>query len=431
MKETQFERVSLKKLKEAEYNPRIIDPGKLELLKKSLKEDIEFLNVRPVIVNMYPGREYIVVGGNMRVKAARELGYKDIPCIFINIEPIREKAWNIKDNQSYGSWETQLLKESMIQLKEENYDLSLIGFSEDEIKLILGEENLNFQPPEEADESHTAPSIKTNIKLGDIIKVGKHTILCGDSTKSADVDKLIGNSKPQLLITSPPYGVGIEYEKKSEEQLKKLLSGFIKAYASHLNTLVINFANIKCCENGWQFDTAGWLNQEALSNGYNLLDCRIWKKPKNMGTPPYWLYSHKSMDEWEFINIYQKVKKYKNNLTKEENNEFGFAGVWEMPNAAGEAYHPAKFPIILPYQAIKMTTAEGETVVDPFAGSMTTLLAAEQLNRVSLCMELEPKYIQHSLYRIRKYFPDIEITEITSDKDLLLDKVVLDTTPVS
>jgi DNA modification methylase len=419
--------VALKKLKEAEYNPRVIDPKKLDLLKKSLTDDIDFLDVRPVIVNMHPGREYIVVGGNMRVKAAKELGYKDIPCVFVNIDPIREKAWNIKDNQSYGSWETDLLRESLVQLKEDNYDLDLTGFNQEELTLIM-EDYKQATPLEEStfDKSiHSrTPDIATNIEVGDVINVGKHKIVCGDSTNKEHVKLLTQGYSIQLLVTSPPYGVGLEYESEDEniddsvEKIKLLLKNFIKAYAETTNTFVINFANIKCPKNYWQVDMAGFLNNEMEQSGIHLLDTRIWRKQKNYGTAPFWIRSHKSIDEWEYINIYQKTKEYKNHLDEKDNDAFGFCSVWEMPSASGEGYHPAKFPIILPYQVMKMLTDKGSVIIDPFGGSMTTLIAAEQLNRVSLCMELDPKYIQHALYRIKKLYPDIEIT---SDKDLLLD----------
>lgn len=124
----------------AEYNPRTISAKKLEMLKKSITEDSEFLSVRPLIVNMYPGRENIVIGGNQRLLAARELGLKTVPAIIVSIDPTREKIWNIKDNAGYGEWEGGLLKEVIIQLQEESADLELVGFDESEIGAILNEE---------------------------------------------------------------------------------------------------------------------------------------------------------------------------------------------------------------------------------------------------------------------------------------------------
>lgn len=398
----------------AEYNPRSISSKKLEMLKKSITEDADFLQIRPLIVNTYPGRENIVVGGNQRLLAARELGLETVPAILVELDPVKEKLWNIKDNSGYGEWENDLLKEIFIELKDEDIDLELTGFEESEVASIVDEPDT---PPEmDEDEESLEPAKSTKIKVGDVIQVGNHYIMCGDSTKKEDVDRLFesaGIKEASLLVTSPPYGVGIEYEVAGIDPLKKVVSGFIRAFNDKSNTWVINFANIRCAQDGWQFDSSNLTNSEMLSNGYHLLDSRIWKKPRNYGTAPYWLHSYKAIDDWEFINIYQKKKKFVERLSKAENDEWGYAGVWEMTNSAGafsESSHPAKFPIILPFRVIQMLSDEGDYVIDPFGGAMTTLLACEKLNRKALMMELDPKYIESALMRIRKYYPDIEVT---------------------
>jgi len=406
----QITKKKISELRESEYNPRSIDETKLELLKKSIKEDPEFLSIRPVIVNTYKGRNNVVIGGNMRLRAAKELGLKEIPVILVKVPLSKERVWNLKDNASYGYWEPGLLREVIIELKDdEDVDLDMTGFSAEEISAILNEEIISPNVIEE--DKEFAPAKTTKIKKGDIIKVGRHYIMCGDSTNTKDVDKLLSQADktPKLLVTSPPYGVGIEYEEKGEEPLKKLLKGFAETYAKKINTMAINFANIRCATDGWQFDTYGFLNKTMKEAGYSLLDTRIWRKPKNLGTAPYWLHTHKSIDNWEFINIYQVKKEYKNRLSKEENNNWGYSGVWEMHNASGEGYHPAKFPVILPFNAIKLLSDQNDIIVDPFAGSMTALIACEQLKRQGLMMELNPLYIEASLERVRKYFPDIEI----------------------
>jgi DNA modification methylase len=400
-------------LKESEYNPRHIDEAKLELLKKSITEDKEFLSVRPLIVNMYKGRENVVIGGNMRLRAAKELKLEKIPVIVVKVPLAKEKVWNLKDNASYGYWEPGMLRDLFIELKDdEDIDLDMTGFSTDEINALINEEIIPTEPDIPEDDKEFGPAKTTKIKLGDIISVGDHYIMCGDSTKKEDIEKLvntISDAKPKLLVTSPPYGVGIEYEEKGIIPLKKLLTGFTEAYATVTNNMVINFANIRCATDGWQFDTYGFLNETMSKNGFHLLDTRIWRKPKNFGTAPYWLHTHKSIDDWEFINIYQKTKEHKDRLSKDENNDWGYSGVWEMTNASGEGYHPAKFPVILPFNAIKLLSDKGDVIIDPFGGSMTTLIACEQLKRRALMMELEPLYIEASLERLKKYFPDINI----------------------
>lgn len=418
-----IEEVDVSTLKSAEYNPREISEEKLALLEKSIKEDAEFLNVRPIIVNTYPGRENIIIGGNMRLLAAINTGLKKIPAILVSVPKGKEMLWNVKDNVGYGAWENELLRDVIIDIDNDDIDLSLTGFDENEIALILEETEVVQDVVEDAEDfdiNKESKKIKTNIVLGTTIYVGKHKILCGDSTDKSAVEKLIGDAEPKMLVTSPPYGVGIEYEEKGIEPLKSLLSGFVEAYSPYVNTLVVNFANIRCAEDGWQFDTFGYLNSITEKNEYHLLDTRIWAKPRNYGTAPYWLHTYKSIDDWEFINIYQKTKDYKNRLTKEQNADWGYAGTWQMENASGEGYHPAKFPIVLPHRFIQMMSSKDDVIVEPFGGSMTTLIAAEQLGRTALCMERDPKYIQLSLNRIRKFFPDISITTDNESIDLML-----------
>jgi len=132
--------IKINTLRTAEYNPRKISDEKFELLKTSITEDPEFLKVRPIIVNTHKGRENVVIGGNMRLKAAKALGLKEIEAILVDVPQKKEKLWNLKDNIGYGEWHNPLLKDLLLDLKDEEIILEDIGFSQDELTSIFDEQ---------------------------------------------------------------------------------------------------------------------------------------------------------------------------------------------------------------------------------------------------------------------------------------------------
>lgn len=151
----------------AEYNPRSHTPEKLEALKVSLEEDPEFLTLRPIIVNTYEGREGIVIGGSKRLLAAQELEWENVPCIFVYVPPIKEKAWNTKDNVPTGEWIEDKQKEVLMDLREEGYNLSSLGFSGGEIVDVMGGIQLGGDPKNDPNYNGTTPKKKPKVKIAE------------------------------------------------------------------------------------------------------------------------------------------------------------------------------------------------------------------------------------------------------------------------
>jgi hypothetical protein len=149
--------VEMRLLRPAEYNPREIDEQQLRALKSSIAKDKEFLMARPVMVNIYEGREGVIVGGNQRYRAASELGWKTIPVVFVCIDQSKEKAWNMKDNKFNGVWDQKKLQGVLLDLRDNSFDLDSLGFAPDELTNMMTP-FAPIDPKNEADNAGSTPS---------------------------------------------------------------------------------------------------------------------------------------------------------------------------------------------------------------------------------------------------------------------------------
>lgn len=151
-----------------DYNPRDHTPEKLEALKKSMTEDPDFLKLRPLIVNTFEGREGIVIGGSKRLLAGQELEMKTIPCIFVYVPPIKEKAWNLKDNIPTGQWIEEKRKEVVMDLRNEGYDIGTLGFGGGEVMDVMGGVSLEgTDPKNDPNYNGTTPKRSPKIKIAE------------------------------------------------------------------------------------------------------------------------------------------------------------------------------------------------------------------------------------------------------------------------
>lgn len=141
-----------------EYNPRLHSPEKLEALKNSMREDPDFLRVRPIIVNTYEGREGVVIGGSKRLLAAQEMRMETIPVIFVYVPPTKEKAWNVKDNVPTGDWIPEKRKEVLMDLRNDGFDLTTLGLAGGEMVDMMGGLNLDDNPKQDPEYNGTTPA---------------------------------------------------------------------------------------------------------------------------------------------------------------------------------------------------------------------------------------------------------------------------------
>lgn len=377
-----IEYLPLSELIPYEKNPRKNDRA-VDIVANSIKE-FGFRN--PILID----KNNIIIAGHTRLKAALKLGISQVPVIWIDdLTPAQIKAYRIMDNKSteYADWNFELLTEEFKGLKDENFDLSLTGFSESELDKIF---------PQSLDEE-SLPDIdkpKYEVKRGDIWQLGRHRLMCGDCTDNHEVSLLFNNTEANCILTDPPYGV--DYSEKNK----------------WLNTIAKGNRNQKPIENDKNIDV-GLLLSQCLSNA-------ILTKNNTV----YVFTSGKHIAD--FIQAFSKAGFYysqdlkwiKNNHVlgrldynpKSENILYGWKGKHEFyggfqtdvlyfdkPLKSKE--HPTMKPIELLKTLLSHGSRENSIVYDGFGGSGSTLIACEQTNRIAYLMELDPLYCSVILER--------------------------------
>jgi len=416
-----IEKIKVGLLKPARYNPRKdLKPGDKEYqkLRRSIEE---FGYVEPVIFNRRTGN---VVGGHQRLKVLLDLGHTEIDCVVVELDPEREKALNLALNKIQGEWDETKLAELMAELDAGAFDVSLTGFDAAEVDELLNrwhakeavQDNFDVDKEKERIEGEGAIT-----KPGDIWLLGKHRLMCGDSTSEADFAKLMGGGHAQCAVTSPPYGVGKDYEKKGIEAWFATIKPVIKNICKYADVICWQMIDLYCT--GTQFiEPTGFYSIQMFSDrGFRPIWIRIWKKQgMNFGVGPYHLVSNKPVQQYEYISAFSKngeAEEYNDQeylwlsafaghsyrfvkrLTKEERKKWGYAGIWEMTTVRANKEHPAMFPVELPWRCIKMHSDRGGIVLEPFSGSGTTIIAAEQTERRCCAMELSPVYCDLAVKR--------------------------------
>ena len=409
-----IEKIPAAKLNPSAYNPRKdLKPGdkEYEKLKRSIAE---FGYVEPVIWNKATGN---VVGGHQRLKVLLDLGLTEIDCVIVELDDKREKALNLALNKIQGDWDETKLASLMAEFDASIFDVSLTGFDADEVDALLNkfyskeaiQDDFDVDKEKEAIEA----AGETRTHTGDIWLLGQHRLLCGDSTSEADFDRLMDGAHAQCAVTSPPYGVGKEYEKAGIEPWFETMRPAIKNICKNADIVCWNIGDLYAT--GTQFIEPTEMYSIGLfaDNGFRPIWIRIWKKQgMNFGNSPYHLVTNKPVQQYEYITALaaQETDEYNDQefawvsafaghsykfvkrLTKDERKNWGYAGIWEISTVRANKDHPAMFPVELPWRCIKMHSDRGGVVLEPFAGCGTTLIACEQTERRCCAMEISPVY---------------------------------------
>lgn len=371
--------INIQKLKPAEYNPRKDLKPEDEEYKKIKKSILEFGYVEPIIIN----KDFTVIGGHQRLKVLKELGYTEIECIVVDLDKNHEKALNIALNKISGEWDNTKLEELLAELKETDIDMDMTGFSFDEVddmlKDITGSKEDDFDLDEALDEIEEPIT-----KPGDIWILGKHRLMCGDSTQKEDVMRLMNKQEADMLLTDPPYNVN--YEGKTEDALK--IENDNMNETEFYNLLIDAFRNMyenaKCGSAIYVFhaDTEGLNFRNAFKSvGFKLAQCLVWVKNNFvMGRQDY---------QWRHEPILYGWKEGAGHYFIDNRKQ---STVLEFDKPTRNAEHPTMKPIDLLVYLIKNSSKENQLILDLFGGSGSTLIAAEQSKRICYAMELDPKY---------------------------------------
>lgn len=398
--------MKLTNLKSNPSNPRIIKDDKFKKLVKSIKDFPEMMDKRPIVcVTDVDGKLY-PLGGNMRLKALQELNFKEIPDSWVmladNWTQEQRKEFIIKDNVGYGEWDWDDLANKWDAEKLDEWGLDIPDFA---VKELEAEED-DFEVPNE---------IKTDIILGDLFEIGEHRLLCGDSTDSDQVAKLMNGQKADMSFTSPPYNAGKsealsgnthttdnKYNEYNDNQTKdnylNLLIGFTNNAILFSDYLICNIQSLA----GNKIALIEYLNEFKD----NFIDVAIWDK--GHGAPA--MAENVMTSTWEYM-FFISSKDKASRAIPNANFRGTIPNIYRgKPNRNNEFshVHAATFPIDLPEWALQFTK-EGHIVLDQFCGTGTTMVASHQLKRKCYGMELDPKYCQVIVDRMRKLDPTLII----------------------
>ncbi len=406
------ERRRIDELKPAEYNPRKrLHPGDEEYEK--LKRSIEtFGYVDPIIINA----DGTVIGGHQRLFVLSDLGYSDVDVAVLDLSKADEKALNVALNKISGEWDDEKLAELFAGLNLEEYDLTVTGFDNDELGEILIAFDSGEIDPEKADEIIPEPPLEPITKLGDVWEIGRHRLVCGDSTDPETYHTLMGGGMAQLVVTDPPYNVDyegvagkIENDSMSSVKFREFLADMYSSVASVTEPGAGAYIFHADCE-GVAF------REQFQQAGFLLKQCLVWVKNHFvLGRQDYkWrheliLYGWKSGAAHYFTKkrnistvIDESGRPDVDSMSREEMAELLSliydeidlepTSVIYCDKPLRNAEHPTMKPVRLISQLIENSSKTGWTVLDPFGGSGSTLIACEATGRTARTIELDPKF---------------------------------------
>nr|WP_325189350.1 site-specific DNA-methyltransferase [uncultured Oscillibacter sp.] len=361
----------------ADYNPRKdLKPGDAEYEK--LKRSIEqFGYVEPVIWNKTTG---FVVGGHQRLKVLLDMGITEVECVVVEMDAEKEKALNIALNKISGEWDKDKLALLIADLQGADFDVSLTGFEPAEIDSLFKDAQ---QSKVKDDDFDVEAELKAPVitKAGDVWTLGRHRLVCGDSTKAETFALLMGDRKANLVITDPPYNVNYEGSAgkiKNDNMADDAFYQFLLAAFQNTEAVMADDASIYV----FHADTEGLNFRRAFADaGFRLSGTCIWKKQSLvLGRSPY---------QWQHEPIlfgWKKKGKHQWYTGRKEST------IWEFDKPRKNGDHPTMKPIPLLAYPIMNSSMSNTLVLDSFGGSGSTLIACEQTDRSCCTIELDEKF---------------------------------------
>jgi len=383
-----IEKIPIDRLNPAAYNPRKdLKPGDPEY-EKLLQSIDEFGYVEPIVWNERTGN---IVGGHQRFKVLQQLGWDEIDCVVVDMDDMREQALNIALNKISGAWDKPKLAEILQRLEERGFNLDLTGYTKMDTAKLYKEiqrsrGNLtedNFDGKAEAD------SIETPVtQPGDIWQIGRHRLLCGDSTDPKQVAKLMAGAKAKMVFTDPPYNVDyggaahpswkqrtIENDNMSTEDFYTFLHAAFKNMAAASEPGCVSYI----CMSAQEWPT---VHRALNETGYHWSSTIIWAKDR-------FVLSRKDYNTQYEPLWYGWLEGAARLCPVGDDKQ---SDLWQFDRPGASPLHPTMKPVALPGKAIMNSSHPGDLVLDLFGGSGTTMLACEQADRTCYMCDCAPKY---------------------------------------
>ena len=420
----EIQKIPAARLNPAAYNPRVdLKPGdkEYEKLKRSINE---FGYVEPVIWNRQTGN---VVGGHQRLKVLMDLGQTEIDCVVVDLDLAREKALNIALNKIQGDWDEDKLAAIMADFDAEAFDVSLTGFDANEVDALL---NRFYSHEAEEDDFDVGAETKKIQDAGGPVsqpgnawQLGDHILICGDPADPAVYARLMGSERAQCAITSPPIDPK-EYARDGIAPWLERMAGIIRLLADHADIICWQTGDL--AKTGSQFIEPMAVHSVSLFADQNLrpLWIRVWKMTGNVPTASALQNtSNKPVPQYDFLAAFagNETETYNDQeytwvsafashafqfvrrLTKDERRKWGYAGVWEISVMKRDKDSEPMIPVELPWRCLKMHSDLRASVVDPFAGLGSTLIACEQSGRRCRAIESDPLHCDLILRRWEQF----------------------------
>lgn len=377
MSEMQWKTLSVDALRPAAYNPRKkLKAGdkEYEKIKNSI---LEFGYVEPIIVNY----DMTVIGGHQRLTVLKDLGYTEVQCVEVHIEDENKvKALNIALNKITGAWNEQLLADLIVDLQSANFNTDFTGFEAPEIEQLFSKVH-NKEIEEDSFDVEAELQKPTMSKAGDVWLLGRHRLVCGDSTLPETYTLLMEGKRANLVVTDPPYNVDVEEtagkiknDNMSDEDFYK----FLFAMFVNVEQNMEKDASIYV----FHADSKGLTFRQAFHDaGFYLSGCCIWKKNALvLGRSPYQWQHEPCLFGWKLGGKHQWYSDRKQTT------------IWEYDRSKSSKEHPTMKPVALMAYPIKNSCMSNCIVLDPFLGSGSTLIACEETDRICYGIELDEKF---------------------------------------
>ena len=371
---TEMKLVPIEKLVPYVNNARTHSPEQINKLRSSLRE---FGFINPVIID----RDFGVIAGHGRILAAKEEGIAEVPCVFADhLTEAQKKAYIIADNRMAmdAGWDEELLRIEIEALQAEAFDLSLTGFDDKELSDLFKDDSDVQEDDFDVDAELEKPTFS---KTGDVWTLGRHRLICGDSTKADTFEVLMNGRKANLVVTDPPYNVNYEGTAgkiKNDNLADEKFYQFLFDAFSNIEKVMADDTSIYV----FHADTEGLNFRKAFSDaGFYLSGCCIWKKPSLvLGRSPYQWQHEPCLYGWKKSGKHQWYSDRKQTT------------IWEFEKTKKNTDHPTMKPIPLLAYPIQNSSMSNTLVLDPFGGSGSTLIACEQTDRDCYTIELDEKY---------------------------------------